>query len=351
VSAALADTLRRHAAALARGDRSPLYRELMLGAAADAQAGGLVADLFANQPVSEASVPALRLMAALHRLVLDGAAPALAAYFPSVGGERPPDGAWPVAAATLTKHAPRVRELLPRTVQTNEPGRSTVLYGGLLWLTERYGLPVRLLEIGASAGLNLLVERYGYRVGPATLGDPGSPLCFAEPWRGTPVADPVAVARRLEIVERAGCDPAPLRLDTEDGRRMLLAYVWPDERERWRRVHAAVAVAEREPPRVDAAPAGSWLRERLAAPAPGRLTVVWQSVMRQYLGAAERARIEQAIARAGAAAGPDAPVAWLAAEPDAGLSRLHVVSVRSWPDGETRELARSGDHGPPVRWA
>jgi hypothetical protein len=244
-----------------------------------------------------------------------------------------------------------VRELLPRTVQTNEPGRSTVLYGGLLWLTERYGLPVRLLEIGASAGLNLLVDRYGYRVRGKALGDHRSPLCFTEPWEGTPVGDPAAVARRLRIAERAGCDPAPLRLATEDDRRMLLAYVWPDEPERWRRAHAAVEAAEREPPPVDAAPAGTWLPARLAVPAPGVLTVVWQSVVRQYLSTAERAQIERAIATAGAAAGADAPLAWLTAEPDGDYTHGFAVAVTTWPGGDTRELARCDDHGPPVIWA
>jgi hypothetical protein len=110
-------------------------------------------------------------------------------------------------------------------------------------------------------------------------------------------------------------------------------------------------VAEREPPPVDAVPAGRWLPERLAAPAPGMLTVVWQSVMRQYLGADERAHIEGAIAAAGAAATDDAPLAWLADEPDGDPAHRMAVTVTTWPGGETRELARCDDHGPPVSWA
>jgi hypothetical protein len=92
--ASLADRFRRHADALARGGRSPLCIELMRGAAADLDRGGVVADLFAGIASPPGSVPALRLLAALHRLVLAGSAPRLAAHYPSAGGTRPPAGAW-----------------------------------------------------------------------------------------------------------------------------------------------------------------------------------------------------------------------------------------------------------------
>ena len=167
----------------------------MRAAGDDADAGGIVATIFAGDPATPGSVPELRLLAALHHLVLSGGAPQLARYYPSAGGDAPPDGAWPVAQRTIAEHAGLIRELARRTVQTNEPGRCVALYGALLWLSERHGLPIRLLEIGASAGLNLNADRFRYVVGGQPLGDPAGPLEFAEPWTGLPVADPAAAAR------------------------------------------------------------------------------------------------------------------------------------------------------------
>ena len=185
-AAVIGELFRARAAELERDGRSRLYVELMRGAGDDADAGGIVATIFAGDPATPGSVPELRLLAALHHLVLSGGAPQLARYFPSAGGDAPPAGAWPVAQRTIAEHADVIRELARRTVQTNEPGRCVALYGGLLWLSERHGLPIRLLEIGASAGLNLNVDRFRYVVGGAPLGDPASPLEFVEPWHGPP---------------------------------------------------------------------------------------------------------------------------------------------------------------------
>ncbi|MEA2194093.1 MAG: hypothetical protein QOG42_527, partial [Solirubrobacteraceae bacterium] len=177
---------------LERDGRSPLYVELARGAAQDADDEGIVATIFEDGPTTPQSVPQLRLLAALHHLVLSGGAPELARYFPSAGGDAPPAGAWAVARRALAEHEAFIRDRAARTVQTNEPGRCAALYGGLLWLSERHGLALRLLEIGASAGLNLNADRFRYVVGGEPLGDPSSPLEFSEPWRGAPVADPVA---------------------------------------------------------------------------------------------------------------------------------------------------------------
>ncbi len=162
---------RYHADSLARSERSPLCVTVMRAAADDIDAGGTVAELFADVPVPPGAVPTLRLLSAIHYLVLSGRSPRLAAFYPSVGGTAAPDDVWPVVLATLREHFDWVRVRLFRTVQTNEPGRATALFAGLLWLTERYLLPIRLLEIGASAGLNLFVDRFCYVVHGLSLGD------------------------------------------------------------------------------------------------------------------------------------------------------------------------------------
>ncbi len=349
----IGELFRARAAVLERDGRSRLYVELMRGAGDDADAGGIVATIFAGDPATAASVPELRLLAALHHVVLSGGAPRLARYYPSAGGDAPAAGAWPVAQQTIAEHADLIRELARRTVQTNEPGRCVALYGGLLWLTERHGLPIRLLEIGASAGLNLNADRFRYVVGGQPLGDPGSPLEFAEPWTGRPVADPVAAAARLRIAERAGCDRAPIDAATDDGRLTLQSYMWPDEPDRIVRVAQAAAVLARHPVSVQRRSAAAWLLARLAEPRPGRLTVVWQSVVDQYLDEGERDAIRSAFASAAGG-----PFAWLTLEPpaagaEAGAGRFEL-RCRERPEdngsGVARLLAHTGYHGPPVAW-
>src|SRR5206468_409136 len=103
----------------------------------------------------ELSALALRLMAAVHRLVLEGKAPGLAPFYPSVGGTGPPGEAWPAFVSTLEAHPDEVIAGAARPCQTNEVGRSAALLLGFLEVARWKGLPFRLLELGASAGLNL----------------------------------------------------------------------------------------------------------------------------------------------------------------------------------------------------
>lgn len=347
----IGELFRARADVLERGGRSRLYIELMRGAGDDADAGGVVATVFAGDPATAGSVPELRLLAALHHLVLSGAAPQLARFYPSAGGDAPPTDAWPVARRTIAEQADVVRELARRPLQTNEPGRCVALFGGLLWLSERHGLPIRLLEIGASAGLNLNVDRFRYVVDGTPLGNPDSPLELTEPWIGQPVADAAAAAARLQIAERAGCDRSPIDARTHDGRLMLQSYMWPDEPERICRVGHAAAVAARHPVSVERRSAAAWLLERLAEPRSGRLTVVWQSVVNQYLDEGERDAIRSAFASAAGG-----PFAWLTLEPAApGVEdRRFELRCRERPEdngsGVARLLARCGYHGPPVDW-
>ena len=345
----IGDLFRSRAAELERAGRSRLYVELMRGAADDADAGGVVRSIFRGDPGTPESVPELRLLAALHELVLRGEAPELARHYPSAGGDAAPDGAWAAARRTLAEHEAVIRERATRTVQTNEPGRCVALYGGLLWLSERHRLPIRLLEIGASAGLNLHADRFEYVIGGRALGERGSPLSFHEPWDGAPVPDPVAAAARLRVAERAGCDRAPIDPASRDGRLELLSYIWPDEPERLERVAQAAEIAARHPVATEPHDAGPWLALRLADGRPDMLTVVWQSVVDQYLDDDERAAIRSAFECAGGA-----PVAWLTLEPPKAGSGRFELRCRERPEGDgsgsARLLARAGYHGPPVVW-
>ncbi len=321
----------------------------MYDAARDLDAGGLIAKLFSGVPAPPGSVPQLRLLATLHHLVLAGRAPALAAFYPSAGGELPPRRVWPAALATIEEHLDWISQRLHRTVQTNEPGRSAVLFGALLWLTDRYRLPIRLLEIGASAGLNLIPDRYCYLVEGEELGDPASPVRFNEPWQPGPHIDTHYATRRLRIVSRAGCDHHPLDPRDLEDRLALLSYIWPDELERIERMKAALELASSSPVPITAQSAREWLEGALDAAGEDQLTVVWQSIFRQYVGADEWAAIEDTM-RPALHRDRRRPLVWLLMEPrDDHLARIRLT-LRTHPDEPERQLAWCGDHGPPVLW-
>ena len=325
---------------------SALTATLLEGAADELDAPGPVRDLLgplADDPPG--SVPSLRFAGALHRLVLERRAPGLALHYPSVGGTAGTAGLWD-AAREVVRTEPDLPELVRRPVQTNEVGRAAALYGGLQHVTAESGLPVRLLEVGASAGLLLRVDAYAYEVGGRVLGAADSAVRLREPWTGPP--PPAALPH---LVERLGCDPAPLDPGSTADRLTLTSYVWADQRERLERLRGAFEVADRVPARVERLSASVFLARELARPVPGVATVVWHSLVWQYLGRDERALCEQVLAEAGSRATADAPLHRLSLEPDP--SDPHVrfpVDLVSWPGGARRTLAQALGHGPPVRW-
>ena len=328
---------------------SPLTATLLAGAGDDYDAGGPTAELLGpHEDDPEGSVPGLRLAGALHRLVLERRAAELALYYPSVGGTAGPAGSWEVARRTVTEQLDTLRTEVRRPVQTNEVGRSAVLYGGCLQVAALTGKPLRLLEIGASAGLNLMVDRFAYEIADdRVLGDPVSPVRLVRPWVGSPPIVP------MEIRARAGCDPAPLDPGRTQDQLTLTSYVWADQLDRFERLRAALRLAARYGVPVEALPASRFLARELARPTPGVATVVWHSVVWQYLDRAERAAVQEILAAAAARATPAAPLAHLSLEPERvgdGPFRF-PVELTVWPGGETRALAKAKGHGPPVRWA
>jgi hypothetical protein len=291
------------------------------------------------------SALALRLMGAVHRLVLERAAPELARHYPSAGGTQGIDGAWEAFAAVVEREAGPLRELVERPVQTNEVGRCAALLGGFLTIARDTGLPLRLLELGTSAGLNLRWDHYRYvGDGGAAWGDPDSPVRLEGHFAG-----PLPAAHgRVAIGERHGCDSAPLDPATREGRLTLTAYTWPDQTARLARLAGAIEVARRVPAALDLADVANWLPARLAEERAGAATVVFHSIVWQYLDAERRERIRAALSEAGAAAGAGVPLAWLRMEPASGAHT--EVTLTTWPGGRERIVATAGAHGHDVIW-
>jgi hypothetical protein len=132
---------------------------------------------------------------------------------------------------------------------------------------------------------------------------------------------------------------------------MLLSYIWPDEPERLEGIAHAAQVAAAHPAPIECASAAAWLATALDQPRPEMLTVLWQSVVNQYLDRDERATIASVFASAAAA-----PLAWLTLEPPADPSATDSFELRcrERPEvngsGTARLIAHAGYHGPPVVW-
>jgi hypothetical protein len=324
-----------------------MYAFLLDRAAEDVEAGGPVATVLAGHEDDPGpSALALRMLGSVHRLVLERRAGDLATYYPSVGGAWQPDGGWLALRRFLAEQPDAVREWLDRPPQTNEVGRATALFGGMLHLPR--DLPVRLFEIGSSGGLNLLADRFTYVDEDGTrFGSDQDELVLAGAWKG----------RRLEpwpglrVVERLGCDPLPVDPTTPEGRLVLTAYVWPDQQPRLQRLRAALRLAQRTPVQVRRQDARTFVGGLTLE--DGTTTVLWHSVMWQYLSAEEQAAVAARVEELGGQADRTRRFAHLRAEPmRRGPADRHefLVRLRIWPDGADRLLGATEAHGVPTTW-
>lgn len=295
-----------------------------------------------GNPVVDALV--LRLAGGLHALVRAGALPSLAKLYPP----NPTPAAEPLAAAlaSILADSSTSARLLPwlgSAPQTNEVGRSGVLMPGMLTIAAETRLPLRLFELGASAGLNLRMDAYAYRLGDTALPLPGAPLTLAPVWEGAPPrAGPVT------IVSRRGVDLNPVDLCDPAARDRLLAYVWPEQLDRVARLEAAMAAFAADPAPLDRGDAAAWVASHVALQ-PGTATVVYHSIAWQYFPAATQGAITAHLTALGASATAAAPLAWLRYEFGA-ADRPPTLRLRLWPSGEDRLLADVHPHGASVRW-
>lgn len=283
---------------------------------------------------------ALRLAGALHGLVIEGRAPDLARVYPP---HDVPDARLVAAVAdALRAEASWILARLAQAPQTNEVARSAVLIAAARWLAAVTGQPLVLSELGASAGLNLLFDRYALASGAHRVG-PAEPVLTLRPdWRGrTPAgADPTIKARR-------GVDLCPI--DPGRDRLRLLSYIWADQTDRLARAGAALDEACRHPGLVECGDAIDFLARRLDQVHAGACHMVFHTIAWQYFPAAAQQRGRALLAAAGAVATRAAPLAHLGMEADGSAPGAGIRLVL-WPGNYDIALGRADFHGRWVDW-
>lgn len=325
---------------------SPLYGDLLLHAADDLQAGGPTAEVLRGHLDTRlASALALRLLGGVHALVLSGRAPQLAGFYPSADGtpEQEPGSprTWAAFRRALAEQSAEVRTWLDQPPQTNEVGRGAALLGGLRHIAAEAELPMRLVEVGASAGLNLRADWFCVPGLAGRYGDARSPVVLDGGWLGAAPPD-----SRIDVIERSGGDLMPIDPLSDDGKLKLTAYVWPDQSDRLRRLRGALSIAARVPAELRAETASATLTR--VGLIPDTWTVLWHSIFRQYLDDAQRAELADGVAELGVAATPRARFGYLYFEQS--QAGGCAVTLTTWPGGHRRVLGSAPAHGLPVRW-
>ncbi len=240
-------------------------------------------------------------------------------------------------------------ELLPwfdSPPQTNEAGRSSSFVAALHWLSSRVLPNFELNEIGSSAGMNLLIDRYRYDLGGVISGPDDAQVIIRPTWNGPPPsADPFTIA------SVQGCDIQPIDVRDDAAASRLMAYIWPEMPERFARIEAGIDMIRARPVDLVQADAADFVEMRLATPQfPSTTRVLMHSIVWQYLPDETQRRIQSAMADAGAKATPENPLAWISLETNRATFR-HELKVSHWPGGAGPVLlGEAHAHGIWVNW-
>lgn len=248
----------------------------------------------------------VRLLAGVHDLVLTGKAPELEALMYMSDPDAAPAGGdvlWKLTRQVIFDHPDEMRAALDWPVQQHLPGRAALLLSGLAMLAQPW---VRVLELGACAGLTLQLDEYWWQGPGWTWGASGSPVRFR-------IDCPSPPPPGLTIVERGGCDIAPVDPGDPVMARRLHTFLPPELREVHQDLDAALKIAAGRPQRVDKASAKEWLERRLLEHPPlGVHTVVLHCFLWHQLEQAEQDGIRDALF----AAATRYPISRISYEPD-----------------------------------
>lgn len=342
----LAAAMRRFARTTAK--RAPLYSRLAAGLAAEPRA---LAILAAAPPTHRAPVA---LFAAVHDRLLAEPDEELAAWYPNLTSSPRTDDPVPAFVAFCRAHHDELIGLVAgRVPQTNEIGRSALLLVGLADVASRSGALAHL-DVGASAGLNLLLEHYGYDYSGHRLG--GDRLVLECRVSGGPGPLPSAIP---PFVTHQGLDASPVDLADPDQVRWLEACVWPDQPDRFARLRTAIAIAREHGVRVRRGDAVADLAGALDALGPGGHPAITTSWVLSYLSDEQRAAFVAALDERGR----ERDLSWVYLEAPAyapglpgpspiGDPELTVLTVVDWRAGRrsVRQLATCHPHGYTLHW-
>jgi hypothetical protein len=345
----LAEVMGRFADTEVRGS-SPLYEQLAHAAAEDPD----LLSLLLTAP--RAQRRGTLFFAAIHSLLLAGAGGALARFYPDLTEEPVGGDPAPSLRAFCLEHAVELQELYAtRNTQTNEVARTSFLLPMFGLVAARAHKPLAMIEAGASAGLNLLFDRYFYDYGAAgSVGDPASPLHLKPEVRG-PVPVPPAMPA---IASRASIDVKPVDLYDDDAIAWLRACIWPEHADRVEQLARAVQIARNDPPSVARGNVLELLPRAIRdAPAEAAVCLFHRSTL-AYLDRDERMRFKEIVTEAGSTR----DVFWVAGEGPRIVSALFPdAGVEAHPDGyalvvahaggDARWVGSAGYHGRWLEWA
>ena len=348
-SAALAERFR--AFGLESASRAPLYATLAAAAADDDAALALL------QTAPEMQQMPVLFFAAVHHLLLAGEGAELARHYPNLSPDVDVDGRDPVPAfrAFVRSHAAPLQSLIvERSTQTNEIGRCALFLPPMAVVESERG-PLAHIDIGASAGLTLLLPQftYAYEPGGTVTGPSGIELrCGVRGARPLPSTMP-------SIVRSIGLDRSPIDTTDDDAVRWLEACVWPDQADRFDRLVRAIELARRNPPEVRRGDAVDDVATLVTEAASFGHPVITTSWVLSYLTTDQRHAFVEQLDTIGA----DIDLSWVIGEAPAltpGLpvptteepEHLTVLSLVRWRDGvrHVERLATAHPHGYWVHW-
>ena len=332
------------------GEYSPLYERICRAVAASEP----VLDLIREAPPA-AHQPNV-LLGAAHYLVLSGIEHPLAAVYAGVSNADP----GPLFVDLCLRERTRVLELLStRHTNTNEVGRSGVLGPALTAVAGEFGAPLGLVDVGCSAGLNLLCDRYLLDYGPAgTTGpDDAAVRVTCDIVGGSPPIEPMLPT----IAARVGLDRHPVDVSDPEEARWLLACVWPDTG-RLPRTQRALEEARSTPPRLVQGDAVEAVTDVVLGLPSDAMAVVMTTWALAYLTKENRVAFRDTLA----AASRTRPIAWISGEgkgvvdafadldapSDAQGMMASILGLMTFRDGDydARLLAFVHPHGNWLDW-
>ena len=341
------------AAELEQRGASPLYERLSLAIARDLALLNLAAEGRRDQPL-----PNL-FFAAVHLLLLSGIRDELAKFYPTVTGRScSTDDPVPHFRRFCLEHSQEIKEIIAnRRVQTNVVERCGLLLPAFGLVTQQAPrMPLHLVEIGCSAGLNLLWDKYCYNYGTGRIyGDTASRVGIDVEVSG--VLPPPLPDQIPQISSRIGIDLEPIDINDDDSTLWLRALVWPEDNVRLQRMNSAISIARACPPAIRKGHALELLPTELADAPKHVVPVVYHTHTVSQFSSEERQLLGDLIADAGrerdlywiSSEYRASPRQWLTSEKESVRPILKLVSFEGGVRRE-RILARCHHHGRWIEW-